>query len=402
MVTGAPPMNDTLTVGLLSCCLLLGCAQTAAHGANTPQGSPASAQTPTRVELSRTIITPDSSADVGELFTEALRYYQAGKRLEALERFDRIAALDPDSEYAARSLLLAGTIHDESANHEQALARYEQLARRFPETEYAREALIRSLRLLTYLERWERAGLIADNVLAKYKDLRPFEHVVTVSAKALSLIADGDDVRSAYFIEKGRDTIEGHNLDAAGRVSRDLAQLYFALGEVRRVRAERITFVPVPANFAAVLEQRCQLLLDAQGAYSDAMRAYDAHWSTMAGYRVGELYQKLHEELMRIPAPKNATTDKRRQLFEGAMRLRYAILLEKAKAMMDHTLSLAEKTEEKSGWVQKADEARAKLQQAMQREQAAIAALPYTREQLLNALEQLAKGKDPSAEPVTR
>ena len=84
--------------------------------------------------------------------------------------------------------------------------------------------------------------------------------------------------------------------------------MYFALGELRRMRAERIHFVPVPENFGAALEQRCQLLLDSQSAYSDAMRAYDSHWSAMAGYRVGELYQKLHEELMQVPAPKAADT----------------------------------------------------------------------------------------------
>jgi len=103
---------------------------------------------------------------------------------------------------------------------------------------------------------------------------------------------------------------------------------------------ERIRFAPVPSDFAAVLEQRCQLLLDAQSAYSDAMRAYDAHWSAMAGFRVGELYQKLHEELMQVPAPKSADSAGKRQLFEGAMRLRYSILLDKAKAMMDHTVAM--------------------------------------------------------------
>src|SRR5262249_32758457 len=148
--------------------------------------------------------------------------------------------------------------------------------------------------------------------------------------------------------------IDAQNLDAGGTIPRDIAALDYALGEVRRIRAERITFVPVPANFGQKLEERCQLLLDAQGAYSEARRADDAHWSAMAGFRVGELYEKLHEEVMRIPAPASADTEARRQLFEGAMRLRYSILLKKAQTMMKHTLAMVERTGEPSPWAERA------------------------------------------------
>lgn len=158
-----------------------------------------------------------------------------------------------------------------------------------------------------------------------------------------------------------------------------------------RRRAEKITFVPVPQNFAQVLEERCQLLLDAQRAYSDTMRAYDAHWSAMAGYRVGQLYQELHEDLMAMPHPVAADTDARKQLFEGALRLRYSVLLDKALAMMEHTLAMASRTGEHSQWVLKAEEAKHQLEEAQKQENAAIDRLPYTRAELRRALEDLAK-----------
>ncbi len=120
------------------------------------------------------------------------------------------------------------------------------------------------------------------------------------------------------------------------------------------------------------------------------MRAKDAHWSAMAGFRVGELYQKLHEDLMAIPQPK-ADTDKKKQLFEGAMRLCYSILLDKALAMMEHTLSMSARTGEKSSWVEKAEDAKDKLKKAQKAEQAAIDRLPYTRAELQAALDDLAQ-----------
>jgi hypothetical protein len=119
------------------------------------------------------------------------------------------------------------------------------------------------------------------------------------------------------------------------------------------------------------------------------MRAYDAHWSAMAGYRVGELYERLHHELMAMPPPPQAGTERQRQLFEGAMRLRYSVLVSKALTMMQHTLTLAERTGEESDWVRRSATAKLELERALQDEQKALARLPYTRAELERALKDI-------------
>jgi hypothetical protein len=243
------------------------------------------------------------------------------------------------------------------------------------------------------MDRWARAGAAARLLLTRYPDLRPIESVVAHAGMALSLVQAGDLTLASEHVERGRNVIDDHRLDAAGRVPRDLAQLYFALGEIRRIRADRIKFVPIPPDFLGRLEERCQLLLDAQSAYSDTMRAYDAHWSAMAGYRVGQLYQTLHRDLMAIPAPSSTGSTERQQLFEGAMRMRYAVLLKKALAMMEHTLAMAERTGERSRWVEQARDAKRHIERGIRAEQAALDRLPYTRDQLWEALERLAKGR---------
>jgi tetratricopeptide (TPR) repeat protein len=340
-------------------------------------------------------VTPDSATDIPELFKQATAQGQAKQYESSARLFERAFTLDPNGPLADKSLFESAEMYDQNNSHEDALSRYEQVARRFPNSDLDRVARVRALRLLTYLEHYERAGELAELTAAKYKDLLSFDQLAVLSARALSRLAANDDTQAELAIGRARDIIERENLDGAGRVPAELAPVYFALGELRRIRAERIHFVPVPENFGAALEQRCQLLLDAQGAYSDAMRAYDSHWSAMAGYRVGELYQKLHEELMQVPAPKAADTDRRRQLFEGAMRLRYSILLDKAKSMLDHTVTMADRTGEQSPWVLKSRQARDAIIQATQTEQAALARLPYTREQLQAALDSFAAGHAP-------
>ena len=87
-------------------------------------------------------------------------------------------------------------------------------------------------------------------------------------------------------------------------------QLRFALGELRRVRSERSSFDPLPADFLDKLEERCGGLLEAQAAYALAVRSIDPHWAAMSGYRVGEMYRVLHRDLMQIPPPARSKTDK--------------------------------------------------------------------------------------------
>jgi len=374
---------------------LAGCAPAQGRGPAHPVAPALAARSsgPARVEVPRTIVTPVDAASIPQLYDRARAQLRAGDAAGAAKSFERVFELDPHGDLADDSLFEAGEAWEHAGDREAALAQYEQTARRFPKSDLGRAALVRSIRLLAFLERWKRAEQASDLLMKRYHDLRPFESIVAYSGKALGLVQDGDLDTATYYIEKGRTVIEDHRMDEAGRIPRDLAQLYYALGEVRRIKAERIKFNPVPPEFAAVLENRCQLLLDAQSAYSDAMRAYDAHWSAMAGYRVGELYESLHQDLMAIPAPKAADSSPKEKLFEGAMRLRYSVLLEKALTMMDHTVRMAGRTGEHSDWVLRAREARVKIHQAMKKEDAAIAALPYTRAQLQAALDQLKKNK---------
>jgi tetratricopeptide (TPR) repeat protein len=391
------PVSSALVacaVALATTLTALGCAPAVG---TAPPHSAAKINAPVKPSppLARTVITPDSTTDIPELFARATADGRAKRYDVAAPAFERAFQLDPDGPLADKALFESAEMYDLAAKHEEALARYEQVARRFPSSDLDRVARVRALRLLTYLEHYQRAGELAELTAVKYKDLRSFDQLAVLAARALSRLAAGDDAQAELAISKARDIIEAENLDAAGRVPAELAPVYFALGELRRTRAERIHFVPVPEHFGAALEQRCQLLLDAQSAYSDAMRAYDSHWSAMAGFRVGELYQKLHDELMQVPAPKAADTQRRQQLFEGAMRLRYSILLDKAKSMLDHTVAMADRTGEQSPWVLKSRQARDAIAQATQDEQAALAKLPYSKDQLQAALDSFSAGKVP-------
>lgn len=355
-----------------------------------------------QVGVERQVISATDESSISELFARAKRDFDAGRFQEAARGFQRVYELEPKGTWAPHALLNSAHAWDEAGQLEAAYSGYRRALAEFPRSEIARDALVRAVRLAGFLERWREAGQLADKGLQRYTNLSPFEEVSLRSGKALELLQAGDVERAMYHIERGRSVVESSQLDRAGRLPGELAQLYFALGEARRVRGEAIRFTPTPPNFGEVLEQRAQLLLDAQSAYSDTMRAYDAHWSAMAGFRVGELYKRLHEDLMQVSPPASADNERKRQLFEGAMRLRYSVLLKKGLQLMEHTLSMASRTGEESTWVSKARTAKQELGLAIQRENAAIDALPYTRAQLQAALDELsqrAKAKSTPTKP---
>jgi hypothetical protein len=331
------------------------------------------------VEVPRTVVTPADARSIPELLRDAAALAKERRYREAAAAYDRAYRLEPEGAAGDQAVWGAAEAYDHSNDHEAALARFELYAKRQPDSPSGAAALVRATRLQVFLGRLQPAGLNADRLLRQLELLTELAQVSVYSAKALSLLEREDVQQASYFIEKGRELVDSKRLDTATVIHRDLAPLYFALGESRRIQAERIKLEPLPPNFGAVLEARCQLLLDAQSAYADAMRANDAHWSAIAGYRVAELYQKLHQELLAIKTPPSAVSERDKQLYEGAVRTRYAILLTKAKAMAEHTLTMATRTGENSEWVERTRQALKAIDEGIAAEEAALAKLPYTR-----------------------
>jgi tetratricopeptide (TPR) repeat protein len=341
------------------------------------------------VRVATTIVTPDAAIDVEELFVSGQTSLRQGQYASAAQAFDRIVEQESEGPWLERALFQGALAQEAQGDLDGAAERFEQLGRRFPHSAWSAEALLRSMRVRLYREAWAPAGETARSYLERYPTSGPAGRIVAYAARGLDLLAAARQSEAEYFIAKGLEVVDRLELDRAGRLPRDLAPLYFALGEARRRRAEEARLSPDVKQFSARLERRCELLLEAQSAYSDSMRAYDAHWSTMAGYRVGELYERLHQELMQIPLPRTGT-ERERQLFEGAMRLRYSVLLSKAASMLEHTLVMAQRTGEQSEWVRRSEQSQRQLEEYRQAEDRAIKQLPFSRAELESALDDLA------------
>jgi tetratricopeptide (TPR) repeat protein len=374
---------------VLACLFVLtGCgAATTSAGPKAPGSSPQTPPGPTQ-EVPEMVVSPYTDDELVRQFEQARELVLAGKIQEAAAAFDRLLRLAPDGQTAPPSLYNAGMCHEDLGDRALAIDRYLELTRRFSSHQSARSALFRAMHLLAYEERWPELLTTADRALA-LPEITVLEKIDALGARALGKVEQDKLDEADRDVIAARNLIEDHRLGESGKPPLSLVQVSFALGEVRRRKSEKIVFSPLPPNFTDVLEQRCQALLDAQTAYTEAMRGYDAHWSAMAGYRVGQLYQKLHADVMQISPTAPAKTLQQKQLFEATMRLRYRILLEKGLKMMEGTVKLAERTGESSAWVARAREAKKDLEQSLAEEKAALSKMPFTEDEVREAMEKL-------------
>ena len=342
---------------------------------------------PTAVErLAPMTIVAYTATELMSALERARGHMLVGRYGAGARGFDHVGNMAGDEELAGVATYEAGRAYLALGKREEALERFQKLTEKYPTHELAKHALIQQTRLLGHLERWPELVTAADRLLEG--DLPVMDRIEGFGAKALGHVEQGQIDRAKIAISKAQTLIEKHGFGRSGPPPVQLAQVSFAEGEVRRLMSESIKLTPVTDFFPKVLEARCQGLLDAQAAYTEAMRSRDAHWSAMAGYRVGQLYQQLHVEAMEIPPPDHASLEQQ-QLFEAAMRLRYRILLEKGLEMMNATVRLGERTGEDSYWITRAAQAKRTLEQALADEKAALDKTPYEEAEIRAALDKL-------------
>ena len=356
------------------------------HASVTAPGSPAT------VVVERQVITPDDGATVRELRRRGDLALREERWQDAADAFRTLiaAARVVDDPAVAPYLLDLGLAEEGLGDRARARESYLDVVRRFGASTDARTAVLRTIAIDDYLEDWASLGEAAVTVLAR-ADLDRVDRLTGLGARALSEVEAGDDSSAMHDIQEGLDLVDMSGLGATGRLPNGAAQLRFALAEVRRVRAERLQLVPVTSDFLITIEERCQGLLDAQGAYADAMRAMDPHWTAISAFRIGMMYEKLHADLMAIPPTEQVTTQAQQDLFFAMMHVRYRVLLEKGLEMMKRTVALGAQTTEVSPWVDRATAAEAEMARAIDEEKAHLAKLPYTEETIQAALADLEK-----------
>jgi hypothetical protein len=361
----------------------------------TPPIPPAA---PLHVDLPERIVTADEVTTEVELAARGERALMEQRWQDAADAFGTLVAADPAGPHAPERMFDLGIAYEGLQDRVRARDTFLALAHRFPDGQRARSALVRVASLDAFLEQWEALDAIGGALLAR-SDLDDVDRLVGLGARGLARVESGSDLAGSVDIHEGLDLADQLHYGERDVLPVAVAQLRFALAELRRLRSERIAFDPLPANYLSLLEERCAGLLEAQAAYALAVRSIDPHWAAMSGYRVGEMYRSLHRDLMQIPPPATSKTERQKNIFYAFMHIRFRVLLEKGLREMEQTVALGERTSDASSWIARARGALEEMQTALADEKAQIAKMPFTEAEVNKALDIM---KDREARRLSR
>jgi hypothetical protein len=145
------------------------------------------------------------------------------------------------------------------------------------------------------------------------------------------------------------------------------AQAEFWLGESYRgyFREQKLDPSSMSASaLAGALESKAEFLLSAQGHYLRAIRKGDGEWATAAGYRIGEMYEEFHDQLLGAPLPQGLE-ESQRAIYQEELRKKVRNLISKAIRIYEQTLSAAQRTGAQNSYVQKTEEALERLRKLL-------------------------------------
>jgi tetratricopeptide (TPR) repeat protein len=303
----------------------LGCQPRAEAQSAQPAAPPARSEVPM-------IVTVDEALPTEELLERAERRLEKGELELAQKDFEILlqARQKPDVEARVR-LGYARVLEGRGRLTEAA----EQLELRLSlvgpdEVDSARIELIRRLLLL---ERFADAWTVGRSV--ERARLSTGDRIVLQASEGLALVAEGDPDRAEAALAPAWAALEAAGEAGERRLAAAAALVEFASGDISAVRARRILFDPVPDDVRSILEARCRHLVTAQSAYGDAMRLERGALRLLAGERIARLYVELHRDILAAPLPPGSG---QADIAEGALLLRYDVLLQKAEQMLRITL----------------------------------------------------------------
>ncbi len=294
-----------------------------------------------------------------DLFQEGVRRSRSGECLEALPLYDRVVRQFTSSRFAPPSHYNAALCLKEQGQPEQAAARFEQLLREYPTTIDMEHARFQLLELYVDLGSFVDGHQVAERLLAA-PDVTPDERVEAMARQSQLLLAAGEAEQAA---RKAREILSYARLRPSDdRVIETyfLAAANYVLAETIRLRSEAIA-IPLGSigSQRAVLEERAQLLLNAQREYFDTIRHTHPHWAAASGYRIGAMYDDFWNAIMSAPVPPAdpPVPESERDFYESEYRNSLASL---AKPLIRHsirywelTLVMVERTGVETEWTRR-------------------------------------------------
>ncbi|MCA9549775.1 MAG: tetratricopeptide repeat protein [Myxococcales bacterium] len=345
---------------------LVGCATTQAT-----QGD----QGPERVQMDPIVVHTEKDPLTGLEGYDAEQLMELGRQQMAAEAwdraisvFDKLIAEFPDSGYVVPALYNTGLCYEHLAEWAQATDRYQRIIDGYPGTESFRDAHFRKALMLGKQERWE-------DVANTFWAIRQLEGLTTMDelearvGQGVGMFMQGDFATAEAEFRGALTFYEDKKKTEFLPAEYWVGQSRFYLGEIyaREMEAIKLSAPSGPeADWVEMmgkdLEKKCDLLLRAQNNFIRTIRVGHHGWATAAGFRIGSLYERLYDDLIKVPVPPELS-EEQQGVYREELKKRVEVLVTKAIKVYEMSLEMAERIGQKNEWVDKTSKSLERMKQ---------------------------------------
>ncbi len=244
------------------------------------------------------------------LFREGGQAFEAEEFLTAARRYALVVEHFPESRFGDVARFNAGLAFAKAGRCEEGLPFLSSAAERTAGSKDAHDALFQAAACLETLERWGEAVPVLDRIL------RP-EHAGIVTADRIEALTRRGQAQQHLgdLAVAERDYTEAlrehrHHLDDRSLVgNRYVSLAQFQIGEIYRELFLAIRFRLPLERMARDLEDKANLFLKAQNAYLKTLRLQHPQVAVVAGFRLGSLYESMHDDMMAAEVPVDLTRE---------------------------------------------------------------------------------------------
>lgn len=284
-----------------------------------------------------------SELNDAELWAIGNAAWAAGDWQKAALHFERLGDFHENSEHRPDALHRAGLALEKMRDHAGALSRFLEASKLRADPSARLESMFKAADAWYFLGDYASAATMLETI-ASVEGLPAVKQAEVQVKRAVCLLADGQHQQAERELRRTIDFIREHLRDEV-RDGYLPSQAQFHLAEVFRHYFQAAKLDPATSTreeLMADLEYKAQMLLSAQGHYLRCIRVGHPEWATASGYRIGELYQKLYEQMTGASVPADLDADQT-AIYLEELRDRVRVLITKAIDAYEKTLATAER-----------------------------------------------------------
>jgi tetratricopeptide (TPR) repeat protein len=292
--------------------------------------------------------------DADSLFARAGAEYADKRFADAAADFDRVAGDFAGSRFVVPALYNAGLALEARGDLVGAAARYRRITVEHPDDKDVLDAWFRLAKVHADARNFAAAVEAWAQVLAR-RDLTLADRLEALARRGFAqfsmrdLIAAERTFREQLAFYKAHETEERLDSDFF------LGMSAYYLGEVAHEQYRALPVRLPEKQMAKDLEAKARLLLVAQERFVGAMRVQNAEWATAAGFQIGSLYREFYDDLVGAPVP-SGLAGEAREVYLDEVRKQVKTLLQKAIAVHERNVLMAERLGESNEWVKRSND----------------------------------------------